>query len=70
MARMLRNSPVPPIFSTIQSGNKLDYRSSKELVQHYLQLDEGKGPKLIIDAVEDFDNYNLAISSLGNSISK
>jgi len=70
MSKMLRSSPIPPVFSVIQAASKIDYRSSKELVQHYLQIDSGRGPKLVKDALEDFDNYNMAISALGNSISK
>jgi len=65
---MLRSSPVIPVFSNIQSDRKLDYRASKELIEHYFQSETGKTPDLISKILHDFDNYNMAVSSLGNSI--
>ena len=68
MSKMLRSSPIPPTFSTINTSNKIDFRSCKDLIRHYCQTESGIMPKLITKAFDDFDNYNLAISALGNSI--
>ena len=71
MSKMLRSSPLPPVFSTINSSNKIDYRSCKELIQYYLEDENSKAmPELIQKAINNFDDYNLAVSSLGNAISK
>ena len=69
MSKMLRSSPVPPTFSTINSFTKIDFESSKDLIRHYLYSETENLPKLINKAMEDSDNYGLAISALGNSIS-
>ena len=67
---MLRSSPIVPVFSSIQSENKIDYRSSKELINFYFDFESGKAPMLINKVLNDFDNYCLAVTALGNSISK
>jgi len=56
MSKMLRSSPVIPVFSNIQSDRKLDYRASKELIEHYFQSETGKTPDLISKILHDFEN--------------
>ena len=69
MSKMLRSSPIVPIFSSIQTESKIDYRSSKELINFYFNSDSGNAPLLINKILNDFDNYSLAVTALGNSIS-
>ena len=69
MSKMLRSSPIVPVFSSIQTESKIDYRSSKELINFYFNSDSGNAPLLINKILNDFDNYSLAVTALGNSIS-
>jgi len=68
MSKMLRSSPIPPTFSNITAQEKIDYLASKDIIEFYLKSESGKMPKLIQKAMENSDNYSLALSALGNSI--